>query len=182
MSAKKKIRSFRNIKGFTLLELILSMVVLAAIFGITAQTMIMSSENLSYIENRKTAVADIRYGINRFTQELRQVESDDIRNISSTSIEFVDQNANAVTYQLAADGSRLSIYRDDDALIPNVASFNLRYLDAAGNDLGADSLLIADIRRIQLTITTDPIGDEEAMTFSTTVVPRSFVGYTNYEQ
>lgn len=158
------------------------MVVLAAIFGITTQTMMMSSENLSYIANRKTAVADIRYGINKFTQELRQVESDEIRNISSTSIEFVDKDSNLIAYQLSTDGSRLSLYRDADVIIPNVATFNISYLDADGNDLGADSAQIANIRRIQLDITTSPIGDEDAMSFSTTVVPRSFVGYTNYEQ
>lgn len=182
MSVKKKNRSLRNIKGFTLLELILSMVVLAAIFGITAQTLMMSSDNLSYIANRKTAVADIRYGLNKLTQELRQVESADINSIASTSFEFRDADANLITYQLAADGSRLSIYRDADVLIPNVATFNISYLDADGNDLGTDSAQIANIRRIQLDITTEPVGDEDAMSFSTTVVPRSFVGYTNYEQ
>lgn len=171
-----------GIGGFTLIELILSMLVMTAIFGITAQTMMSSSDSMSFISNRKTVIADVRYGVNKMTQELRLVDSAKITNISSTQIDFSDSTSNTTNYRLATDGSRLAIYRGSEVLIPNVATFTLEYQDGDGNVLSADSSQIANIRRIKLEVTTEPIGDEQSMTVSTLVVPRSFVGYTNYQQ
>lgn len=171
-----------NVRGFTLIELILSMLIMTAIFGITAQTMMSTSDSMSFISNRKTVVADVRYGVNKMTQELRLIDTDDLTSITSTRIDFVDASSGATNYRLATDGSRLAVYRGDDILIPNVAAFTIEYQDGVGNVLGADSAEIPNVRRIKLEVTTEPLGDEPSMTVSTLVVPRSFVGYTNYQQ
>lgn len=164
-----------------MLEVVLTLAIGAAIFGIAADIMMRQADTYSFVANRKKSVADVRYAIDRMAHEFRHLETTDILNISSSKIDFVDEYGQIASFELGTNGSDLAIYRGNDVLIPSVQSFLLEYQDGWGNPLAADPTQIPNVRRIKLTLTTAPYGDEGSVTLRTTVVPRSFIGYTNYQ-
>lgn len=172
---------FRSNRGFTLLELVLSLVVSGVVLGIVTETLMREAETYSFIANRKGAVADVRYALNRMTRELLRLDTPDIRDISATKIEFSDENGNVVSFGLAAAGQDLAVFRGGEVLVPRIRDFNIEYRDESGNLLSPDPGQIPFVRRIRLTIETDPVSDEGQIVLSTTVVPRAFLGYLDYQ-
>lgn len=167
--------------GFTLLELVLSIVIGGAMFGLAAQTLMSQADTYAFIANRKTSIADMRFAMNKISHEILRLESGDIQGISATGMSFTDENGLATSITLGANGAGLAIYRGNDILVEDVSSLDFEYQDENGDILPADDDEIGDVRRIKVTITTEPKGDEGEISVSTTVVPRSFIGYANYE-
>lgn len=168
------------------MELLLSMAIAGIMFGIAAETLMQQAATFSFIANRKTTIADVRNTMNEMTHEMQHIDTADIVSISSTQIQFIDENGNHTSYNLDTDGDGLAIYRGNtDVLLPNVNDFTIEYQDASGTALSllpADlSQSIQDTRRIKLTITTEPSGNEGSITISTLVIPRGFLGYANYQ-
>lgn len=163
------------------MELMLSIVIAGAIFGIAAETMMRQADTYSFIANRKTSIADVRYAVKRINHELLRIESEDITSISSSGISFVDENGQNTDFSLGSDGADLAIFRGNDVLVPKVSAFDIEYQTGTGTALQPTEDQIENIRRIKVTITTEPIGNEGAISVSTTVIPRSFIGYANYQ-
>lgn len=178
---KRLFRYIRDQRGFTLLELVLSIVVGGVIFGIASETLVRQADTYSFIANRKNSIADVRFGMNKISHELLRLETSDIQAISPTGISFLDENGQGASFSLGQDGSSLSVYRGNDALVEDVASIDFEYHNGDGEVIDAVDANIDDVRRIKVTITTEPKGDEGAISISTTVVPRSFIGYANYQ-
>lgn len=178
---QKMIKRLSNNFGFTLMELVLSITIAGAIFGIASETMIRQADTYSFIASRKTSIADVRYALNRMAHEIMRLEAIDIRNISESEIEFVDDQGLLTTYNLGAHGSNLAIYRGNTVLVPKVESFEIEYQNGAGEALvpGADQ--ISQVKRIKLSINTDGGSEEKNISVTTTIVPRSLIGYTNYQ-
>lgn len=170
-----------NNKGFTLIELLLSIVITGAIFGIAAETMIRQAESYSFITNRKTSIADVRFAMNRISHDILRLESSDIQDIGATSISFTAEDGSASGFTLGADGSDLAIYRGGDILVPNVSTFNIEYQTGTGDVIDPEEEQIVNVRRIKITIITEPVGGEAPISLSTTVIPRSFIGYANFQ-
>lgn len=178
---KRMFKSLKGQRGFTLLELVLSIVVGGVIFGIASETLVRQADTYSFIANRKNSIADVRYGMNKISHELLRLETADIQGISPTGISFIDENGQNASFSLGADGSSLAVYRGNDALVEDVASIDFEYHNGDGDVIDAVDNNIDEVRRIKVTITTEPKGDEGAISISTTVVPRSFIGYANYQ-
>ena len=175
------LRILKNQKGFTLTELILSMLIVSSIIGVAAETMISQAETYSFISNRKNTLADVRVALNQISYDIKRVDTDDISDITSSAIEFTDDEGNDTSYKLDTDGETLAIYKGEDVLLPNIEDFTITYYDEEGNELDADDEQIENVKRIQFTIETSEQAGEGNVTLSTMIIPRSFLGYSNYQ-
>lgn len=175
------LKTLKSQSGFTLLELVLSIVIAGAIFGIAAETMKSQADTYSFIANRKTSIADIRFAMSRMNDELLHLDSDDFVDISATKLDFVNQSGQQTNFRTVQNGDTLTLYYGNDILLPRVTDFSIEYQDGSGTPIVADADQIENVRRIKLSVTTDPVSNEGGITLSTTVIPRSFIGYTNYQ-
>ncbi len=171
----------QNNRGFTLVELLLSIVIAGAIFGLAAETLIQQAETYSFITGRKTTVNDLRHAMNTMSYELMRIEEGDITEIADNSISFTNSNGELTSYNLNSYEGTMAVYAGADVLVPNVENFTIEYQDGEGTVLEAAPDAVDDVKRIKLTITTEPVGNEESMTVSTTIIPRDFLGYSNYQ-
>lgn len=171
----------QNNKGFTLVELLLSIVIAGAIFGLAAETLIRQAETYSFITGRKTTINDLRHAMNTMSYELMRIEEGDITEIADNSIAFTDSNGEAASYNLNVYEDSMALYAGDNVLVPNVENFTIEYQDGDGTVLEATPDAVDNVKRIKITIITEPVGNEESMTVSTTIIPRDFLGYTNYQ-
>lgn len=165
-----------------MIEVVLALVVGAMIVGITTESMINNVDSYVFLANRKAALGDARYAMNRISQELLTVNTGNITTTNGTKIVFTSDAATSVEFKLAANGSKLGIFRNSDLLVDNVSSFTFAYYDANGAQL--DPLAAgtpAATKRIKFTITTQAVDNEGNVTLSTIVTPRDFIGYNNYQ-
>jgi|APSaa5957512576_1039674.scaffolds.fasta_scaffold154687_1 prepilin-type N-terminal cleavage/methylation domain-containing protein len=174
-------KRLKNKKGFTLIELLLSLVVSGIILGIASETMISQADTFSFISNRKNTIADIRQALTHISYDIKRVDAEDITDISSSNISFTNEEGAATSYKLDADGENLAIYKGSDILIPNVEDFTVNYYDENGDELDADADQIEFVKRIKFTIETKANAEEGNITLSTLIVPRSFLGYNNFQ-
>lgn len=183
------LKIIRDVRGFTLFELVMSMILGGVIFGVAAETMIQQAESFSFIANRKESITDVRVTMNRMTHELLRIESSDLQNINSNGIYFSDVDGDNTSFAYVADdvGSDEvdlisgKIYRGATVLLDGVSDFQIEYLDEEGNTLTAEDTNIEEVRRIRLSITMAEKGSEGEINVTTLVTPRSFIGYANYD-
>lgn len=173
-------RFLKNSRGFTLVELLLSVTIAGLILGVASETMMRQAETYDFIASRKNTVADLRFAMNRLSDELLLIETSDLQSISGSSISFTDQNGSQVSVSLVADGDGSDLYWGNDLLAEDVTSLSFEYQNGAGTTLEATEDSIEDVRRIKVTMTGGKGGSKD-ITMSTTVVPRSFIGYSNYQ-
>ena len=173
--------NLKNHSGFTIVEILLAMIITMIIFGIAAETIFQQANTYFFVSNRKSTVADMRHALNNISSELIHIESDDITDISSTNINFTDVNGSNSSYNIAMDGYQLSLYKGNAVILPNIDSFTIEYQDGLGNDLDPINDNIDGVVRIKLTVTTEGTANEGDITLSTTIVPRSFLGYSNFQ-
>lgn len=168
------------------MEIILSLSIAGVMFGMVSETLLDQAQISAFVSDRKTTIADVRQTLSVMTDELQHIGTGDILDISASRIEFYDSSGTATSYELETDGSDLAIYRgNDDVLLPNVGDFTIEYQDEDGNTLStqADQLSasIEDTRRIKLSITTESDVEGGSVTMDSLVVPREFLGYSNYQ-
>lgn len=168
--------------GFSLIEVVLALVISAMVVGVTTEGMLNSVDSYSFIANRKSALGDVRYAMNRISEDMLRVNSGDITTTNATEIRFTDETAAATSYRLATNGSGLGVFRGADLMVDKVSAFTVAYYDGNGNVL--DPTLggtPSNTRRVKFTITTAPVSGEGSVTLTSTVTPREFLGYNNYQ-
>jgi len=162
--------------GFTLVEVVVSIVIAGAVFGIASETLIRQADTYSFIANRKTTIAGVRYAMDRISHEVLRLETSDIQAISSTSISFIDDYGQNTSFSLDTDGENLAIYRGGAVMVPDVESFTIEYQDGDGNALAALDEQIANVRRISVSIVA-----ANNISITTSIIPRTFIGYANFQ-
>ena len=165
----------KNQNGFSMIEMILSIVISGIILGVTVQVMRTHIDAYSFITNRDTALSDASYALNRMAYELLRVDTADILTIAEDSIEFTDDDGNAASFETGPSGDDDGLFRGDELLLTPVDSLLITYYDINS----VETAVIADIRKIELTLITAPLGTEGSITLKTMVTPRAFI-YENY--
>jgi len=183
MNVARLFRFLSNDRGFSLLELLLSITIAGLIFGVAAETMIRQADTYAFVSNRKATIADIRHTVNQITYEFLRLETSDIIDISDSNIDFIDHNGDSTDFHLdtGAAAGTLSLYRGSNEVLKNVSSFELEYQDETGAILDAIEEEISNVRRVKVTITTEAVGEEGNISLSTMITPRSFIGYNNFQ-
>ena len=167
---------FKNKKGFTLIEAVLCIVISSIMVGVTSQAMIGNLTTYAFISNRQATLSDMRYAMNLMTNELTRITTATIQSISANSITFTDINGNGATYSTGMQNGELTLLKNNEALAGPITSFTLTYRDQNNNVTAS----IANVRKIQLTLTSAAQSDEGTIALTTTVIPRNFL-YANYQ-
>lgn len=174
------ISRLRNNRGFTLVEIVMYITIAGLGLGVAYEAFTSQVDSYSFIAQRKMAMTDARYAVNRMTYELMRVESDDITSITDHQISFTDLNDASTNFQLSGSGDSQALYRGSEKLLDHVKTFDVKYYDEDGNQLEANDANVSQVRKFEITITTAEQGEEGEVSLSTTITPRAFV-YDNYQ-
>lgn len=132
-------------QGFTLLELIFSMILLGIISVVVGPFLLQGYKN--YLTSQHILESDWQgfIAIERIANDIHTIRSfADITTIQSTQLTFVNINGNSVQYQFSGS----SLLRNGLILASGIQSFNLEYLDKNGTVTATPS----DVRYISISI------------------------------
>ncbi len=161
-------------KGFTSMELILTILIMSIVMIASAETIATHTDAFSFITNRKSTVADLRFALNKMTTEMEKINAGDITDIQTSRITFTDSATGPVTYKQHVSDT---VVRNNDVLLKHVSNMWFDYYDSLGNPLTPNSSNLPNVRRIKVSVKSKPRGKEGNITISAYVVPLAFLGY-----
>jgi prepilin-type N-terminal cleavage/methylation domain-containing protein len=164
-----------NKKGFTLVETILTIIVVGIIAGVSGQVLMRGIDAYSMITNRKDAIQHARVGMDRMMYELLLVDSSKLTSVSDTRIDFVDMNGSAANFRRANVYGTLDLVRGNDFLAGQVALLDFDFFKSDGTS----AVFPWDVRRISIELTAQALGGYGTIPLRTEVFPRNFM-YTNF--
>ncbi len=126
-----------NQSGYTLIEMIVILLVIAVLTSAFASYIMSSMNAYVFIKSRETGLSNCRTSIERMVRELRRIEAPATITIAATTeCQFVDTDYNTVDYvQLGTD-----LLRNSDKLVTSLSSIEglrFTYYDANLNQTGA---------------------------------------------
>ena len=164
----------RKQKGFTLVEIILSITLIAILFTVTSIVLQRGLDAYAHISSRAASLQQARYVMERMTRELMRVgdeNSTNIQNIQDDQITFVDANNITTNFNFANQ----TLWREDDLLLPNVTSVTFTGFRDNNNTTSSGQ----QTRRIRIEFATLPPGETVPLTLRTDVFIRNYL-YENY--
>ncbi|MBI2092689.1 MAG: prepilin-type N-terminal cleavage/methylation domain-containing protein [Deltaproteobacteria bacterium] len=161
--------------GFTLIELILTIIIVGIIALVSAQVLMRGIETYSLVTNRKDATQHARVGMDRMIQELMLLKSLDLTYASDARIDFFDATGALTNFRRASVYSTIDLFRRDDFLAGRISLLDFDFYRS--ND-AATTVPLA-VRRINIELTTQTIGGYGTVPVRTNVFPRNFM-YTNF--
>lgn len=168
-----------DIRGFTLVETVLSWIILG-IIAFTIATMLGTGvEHFENMSSRKEALSSARLAIDRMRQELLQVKSEDLISLSVSNISFKDKSGNNTDFHVQSTAGELQLFRGGDLLAKGLAGFNLIYYDQAGNVM-VDLSDPSQVRRIRIHVSVSSADGNASYVLNGEVYPRSMY-YENFE-
>ncbi len=154
-------------KGFTLIELIIVIVVVGVIASVFAILIIQGIDTYGFITIREDILSEAELAMERMVREIRQIQSyRDLETAEATEViylagsaefQFVDVHDNIVGFKL--DGSQLrriefeerDVPQYDDLLADDISSMVFTYWDESNNKLTVPADVTA-IKRIEISI------------------------------
>lgn len=118
----------KNQKGFSLLELVLVIAIIAVIAGILARFLVQGMDIYDFVDERKSLIRESRRAVYFMNRDFRQVKRQGVTTASGTQFIYTDYDNNQVSYQFASN----KITRNGNTLSENVAAFQFRYYRADG--------------------------------------------------
>lgn len=156
--------------GFTLIEMIATIVILAAIGTVASNILLTASDGYLRVSTGSQMTSELSMAMDRLVREFRQIDLDDdaaaeigpdINSITASSITW------HTNYSLTWTGTALELVENGGAaqtLLTNVKGFSIRAYDESNTamavSLAGDSC--DDIRRLQMTITMQRYGAQAA--------------------
>lgn len=176
MNAERRTQNAARRMGFTVIEMILSMVLVSlTIFG-TASIIISGLNSYAMARERRAIVHAGRYGLDRMAREMRQITTPAtfILIANGTTFRYATQLVplQFVTFQL----SNSQLTRDGNLLVNNVTAGGFTYYNTAG----LPAVGIADIARVGLDFTVNTgVGSYSTVRLQTDVYLRNrhYVGF-----
>ena len=163
-------------KGFTLVEIILSISLIGILFALTSVVLRQGLDAYAHISSRAPQLQAARYAMERMVRELRR-EGDDandqIQNISATQVSFTDNLGNNTSFNLNGQTLR----RGTDTLLNNVTS--LTFTGYKSDNVTTTSSA-NQVRRIRIQLTTLPPGQIASLTLRTDIFLRNYM-YENWQ-
>lgn len=161
-------------RGFTLIELIIVIVLVAILATIGAALMLELGDSFAYSIERRNLSSGADTALKRMEREMRRLKNDtSVITANSSTYRFVDIDNN--TMQFALSGSNLERYdgANTDVLAAGVFSFSFTYLDHNLNAIALPQVNPArtDIKFIQVDMT---IGSaSNAINYNIIIRPRN---------
>ena len=167
-ASSTSVRKRRSDAGVTLIELIITIVLVGIISGIGAM-FVMRGTQAYVAQDQRAAITDQgRLGIERMIREMRTIRSQtaaDIPTWNATTFQFTDLTGTSITYSMAAG----ALTRNGTPLAGNIAALTFSYLKRDG---ATAATAASNIWVIQISVTLTRGG--ESQTFRTRVHPRVF--------
>lgn len=173
----------KNIKGFTLIEVLMT-IILMGIIGLTVFMLLYQGvESFDALDKRKDVMLKGNLAVERMTRELRLIactqagnncnpQAADITNMGASELRFVNTDYRGRGLRLDAGAIKLrqgsTAVDPEDALIDGVNSLTFEYFKQDGTTASA----VNDIWRIDVSFTA--ASGDESMPFKASVHPRSF--------
>lgn len=164
-----------NKKGFTLVELILTILVMGIIAVVSAQVLMRGIDTYSLITSRKDALQRARMSMDRMTDELALVNSARLTAIGDTSISFTDALGAASDFRMVVTQTGQQLFRGSDFLSSGIGLIDFDFYQSNG---GA-AIVPANARRINIELTIQTVGGYGSIPLRAEVFPRNFM-YTNF--
>jgi len=173
------IKSKNSIKGVTLIEVIMAIVVVGALVGGVALFVTQAINIWKFVVIRNDQLGQGRVALDRMVKEIRLLkDSYSVTTAASDDFNFTafydydgDGTSDDVNVQFVISGTEL--FRNSDILCDSVATLQFEYYDVDNNLLGSPQVSPSetDIWRINITLTID--SGEEAITLYSQVHPRN---------
>lgn len=156
-------------QGFTLVELVIVVVLVSVIAGAVGQVLVYEIDTYRLISDRNRELQRARLALQFLTRDLRQILApDSIFYADADSILFDDPNDTVITYTF----NQQTLFRNGDALLPNVAEFDLSYYDETGQVLSRPVESPSLIRSIAFEAVTE--GSGRSVRLRQHITPRNF--------
>lgn len=175
---------FKNKNGFTLIELVITMVLIGIVAYVVASSLSTGIKAFFVTDNRKEALDQARIAMERMTREMRNLRSSSDVGIGSSGTQFCFTNIDGTTVSFRYPGlSANTIARQDglaniaacpgavggNTLSNNITTLTLSYIRLDGTVDTAFSA--ANTKRIRIIITSTVYG--ESVTLQSEVWPRN---------
>lgn len=168
-------------RGFTILELILTLLIISLVLGVASEVMMKQADAYSLVNNRKSVLHDTRSALHRIKSELEKIDSTDLQTVSGTSLTFYDDLGVLRDYTLNSSGGTLGVFSGPTLVVGQLKNFWIDYFDASGTFLTPGPGVAGLVRRMIFNFQTQPKDGEGSLMLTMQVVPRDFLGYTNFE-
>ncbi|MBI5300116.1 MAG: type II secretion system protein [Deltaproteobacteria bacterium] len=161
-------------KGFTLVEVILTIVVIGILFAVSSIVLRQGLDSYSHILNRSNNLQTTRYAMERMIRELTLVgdtNPTNIQNIQSDRITYVDSDSNTTNFNFANG----TLYRSTDPLLNNVTAVTF----TGFKDTGATTTAGNQVRRVRIQLSTLPPNQTTPLNLRTDIFIRNYM-YENF--
>jgi prepilin-type N-terminal cleavage/methylation domain-containing protein len=162
-------------KGFTLIELILTITIVGIIAFVSAQVLMRGIDAYSLITNRKDATQHARVGMDRMIQELTLLKPLDLTYASDTRINFFDASGLLTNFRRASVYSTIDLLRGGDFLAGRISLLDFDFYRSDD----ASTTVPSAVRKINIELTTQTVGGYGTVPVRTNVFPRNFM-YTDF--
>ncbi len=156
-------------KGFTLLEMVITVVLVGILAVFIANLLVYEVDIFRYITIRSGSLQDSRFVMQKMARELRQIiHYDSILIASEDSIRFYDSSNNMIFYQY----SNNYLLQNGDLLLNNLNDLQFTYFDNSGVQLATPVADMLDIRSIAISMSVIVLGKN--VNSQVKVAPRTF--------
>lgn len=123
-----KALNWRKQLGFTLIETIITLVILGAVAGIAGQLLAQAFTGTQEAEEIDELNWKARQGLERLSRDLREVDPSELTTITGSQLVYTSASGEAVTYSYGAG----TLTRNGNALLTNISNFSFVYYDGTG--------------------------------------------------
>lgn len=163
-------------RGFTIIELVLTIILVGIISGVTAKILMSGIDTYSLITSRKDAFQNARVSMDRMVSEATLLRSSDIISIGNEQLRFYDRSGYSTSFKRASKNGLPVINRGNDFLGGLLGILDFDYLKADGTGTST----ISQIKKINIEISIDTLGGYGSIDLRTEVFPRSLM-YDNFQ-
>lgn len=161
-------------KGFTLVEIILTIVVIGILFSVSSVVLRQGLDSYAHISSQSSNLQMTRYAMERMVRELALVgdtNPTNIQNIQSDRITFVDSDSNTANFNFANG----TLYRGTDPLLENVTAVTF----TGFKDTNATTTAGNQVRRVRIQLSTLPPNQTTPLNLRTDIFIRNYM-YENF--
>jgi prepilin-type N-terminal cleavage/methylation domain-containing protein len=175
-------RKLSNQKGVTLIELTMTIVIVAIIAGIVGPIFAVTIDAYDLKVRRENLREQSNYVMTRMPREIRRVRSmEDVLTANSTTFEFVDTNDDTIRYRLVGNEIMRQLNGGTEiALADHVTALTFTYYYFANSNVQTaiatpvtGSGTLTDIQMINVEV--DFLDGNEDLTMSTQIRPYNFI-------
>jgi len=161
-----------NPRGFTLIEIILTMVIIGVIGSMGTMGFMQVTQSFVHTKQNAATVGQAQLAMLRLVKEMTFITG--VSASSSSSITFTTYHGNTTpkNYTIAVSSGNLTMNdgATDDILIDKVSAFALAYYDTYAGTASSSWTSTSTIIEFTITVTG---ADNTPITFSTRIIPRN---------